>query len=305
MVTKFWGSAGGDLSKKWAELLLSPAFLFWLGTFLLATYPIGWKKVWEWLIIGDSFEQVARLVGGLLLVYFSSFLISRFNRVVLRILEGYYPPFLGFWADWLAGFQERKINKQETQWQTLRKKKKVGSLSRAERQKLASLEMDLHYVPPLPELMMPTTLGNILRTGETLPRQKYGLDAVVCWSRLWLVLPETARAELTATRQQLNQLASWWSWGLLSLMWMYWLPVSGILSVVWMWLAYRLMLPVARTYADWIEGVFDLYRWELYKHLHLSLPGSSAKEVELGEQLTKLIWRGAVDESTTFVHPAK
>ena len=46
MIAKFWESAGGDLSKKWAELLFGPAFLFWLGTVLLAARPIGWQKVW-------------------------------------------------------------------------------------------------------------------------------------------------------------------------------------------------------------------------------------------------------------------
>lgn len=306
MIAKFWEGTGGDLSKKWAELLFGPAFLFWLGAILLATRPIGWEKVWQWLVTGNSFEQVARLVVGLLVVAFSSYLVSRVNFGVLRLLEGYFPLFLGWLADWLAGFQQKKFNNKEIEWQALKKRARAGTTSRAERQKLAALEMELHYAPTPPDAMMPTTLGNIIRTGELLPGQKYGLDTVVCWSHLWLVLPETAQSELTAVRQQLNRLAGWWSWGLLSLMWMYWLPWLGMVSVVWLWLVYRLMLPVARQYADLIEAAFDLYRWELYQHLHLPLPASSADEIAHGEEITALIWRGPPTKKTlTYEHPSK
>ncbi|MFQ5578020.1 MAG: CHAT domain-containing protein [Anaerolineae bacterium] len=81
--------------------------------------------------------------------------------------------------------------------------------------------------------------------------------------------------------------------------------VPAVVGVAWLWLAYRLMLPVARNYADLIEAAFDLYRWELYKHLHLPLPVDSAGEVAQGKQLSELIWRGPVREAITYVHPDK
>jgi len=306
MVKNFWEGAGGDLSKKWAELLFGPAFLFWLVTILLVTRPIGWDKVWDWLTAGDGFQQAARLVAGLLLVSFSEYLVSRADFVVLRGLEGYWPSFLDTIAQWMIDFRKKRNDRLESEWQLLRgKKRRKETLTRPERRKLATLEMKLHYVPPAESQIMPTTLGNIIRTGEAMSEAKYGLDPMVCWARLWLVLPDAARTEISGVRSALNRLVSWWSWGLLSLVWVYWLPWLAVISGVWLWLAYRLMLPVARNYADLIEAAFDLFRWELYTHLHLPLPATSADEAQSGKDVTELLWRGPVGDSITYVHPGK
>jgi len=46
------------------------------------------------------------------------------------------------------------------------------------------------HTPAESDRHMPTKLGNILRAAELRSKDKYGLDAVICWPRLWLLLPD-------------------------------------------------------------------------------------------------------------------
>jgi hypothetical protein len=114
---------------------------------------------------------------------------------------------------------------------------------------------------------MPTQFGNILRPAEERPKNQYGLDTFICWPRLWLLLPDSVKTELTEARMTLNIGARIWLWSLLFLLWTplaWWAIPAGILSA---YLAYRWLLNAAIIYGDLLESAFDLYRLELYKSL--------------------------------------
>ena len=40
-------------------------------------------------------------------------------------------------------------------------------------------------MPSQPDQVMPTALGNVLRNAELHPRDRYGIDAVLTWPRLY------------------------------------------------------------------------------------------------------------------------
>ena len=61
---------------------------------------------------------------------------------------------------------------------------------------------------------MPTRIGNILRAAETRPYDHYGLEAVIVWPRLWLVLPDSARQELSTARASLDSSVAAVIWAL-------------------------------------------------------------------------------------------
>lgn len=82
---------------------------------------------------------------------------------------------------------------------------------------------------------MPTRLGNTLRAAEQRPLEKYGLDAIVCWSRLLLLLPDAVKQELNAARADLNTAARLWLWSLLFIIWSvwgWWATPLGLLSAL-------------------------------------------------------------------------
>ncbi len=126
--------------------------------------------------------------------------------------------------------------------------------------------------------IMPTRLGNILRGAESYPQERYGLDAVLTWPRLFPLLPDGLTAALTAARAEIefhltiSALASFFAVGAGG-----WLaavngPTWLFLTCYWAgaataWLTYRGALAPARLYGEQVRVTFDLYRRELLTHL--------------------------------------
>jgi hypothetical protein len=148
---------------------------------------------------------------------------------------------------------------------------------------------------------MPTKLGNILRAGEGRPSERYGLDAVVCWQRLWLLLPQAARGELQSARAALDSDVVAFSWGVLFLAWTPFTLLAIPIALVVAALAYRGAQTNAAIYSDLFEASFDLYRQDLYEAMSWPLPKSPADEQELGKQLTEYLWRGSNQPKPSFV----
>jgi hypothetical protein len=137
---------------------------------------------------------------------------------------------------------------------------------------------------------MPTELGNILRAAETRPTDKYGLDVIVCWPRLWLVLPESATAELAAARSDLDSAIRTGLWGGLYLVWAIWVWWAMPIAVLVIFLAYQSAVGAAATYGKLVESAFDMYRMTLFEKAGWS-PPQPATEIADGEALTKYFWR--------------
>ncbi|GAA2979741.1 hypothetical protein [Actinokineospora diospyrosa] len=132
----------------------------------------------------------------------------------------------------------------------------------------------------------PTRLGDVLRDAETYPSERYGLDAVVTWPRLYPLLPDKLIASLTAARTELEfQLT-------ISAMAGFFAITSGaylafvrsgpvlVLACYWggllvAWGSYRSALAPARLYAGQVKVAFDLYRQALLAHL--ALPGDDER----------------------------
>ena len=152
--------------------------------------------------------------------------------------------------------------------------------------------------PSQPNQFLPTQLGNLLRASEARSLERYGLDAVVCWPRLWLLLPDHTRKELQTARGALNQAVRNWLWSSLFLIWTlfaWWVPLVAILCAC---LSYRMALTAAAVYVDLLESTFDLHRHLLYPALRHQPPTNPAQEVNDGKKLTEYLWRGPDPDQT-------
>jgi hypothetical protein len=195
------------------------------------------------------------------------------------------------------------MDKIEERIQELKRAEAQRPLTPAELDRLARLELRFHYFPAESKDALPSRLGNILRAGETTPRHKYGLDTFACWPRLWLVIPEHTRQDLSVARQSLLQWVELLAWGVLFALWAIWSPWVLIVSLVWVLFAYEMALQAAMSYADLIEAAFDLHRWELYKEAHWPLPAASGEgEVASGKALTEFFWRGTSAAPVGYAH---
>ena len=289
MPTKFLESLGGKLAERWISTILTPAFIFWAGGLGAWIWRNGWSSIETWLNQQSQALQITLLISFLLLVLISALVVGRCDLAVLHLLEGYWPRWLRRLRRFCANNQQKKKHRLDRKFQLLiAPTEGKKTLTPEGREEYARLDVLLHYYPIY---IMPTQLGNILRAAEERPKNQYGLDPFICWPRLWLLLPDSVKTELTEARMTLNTGARIWLWSLLFFLWSplaWWAAVASILSTC---LAYRWMLNAAIIYGDLLESAFDLYRIELYKSLRWPLPTSPEEEKQLGEQLTAYLWK--------------
>ncbi|NET34885.1 MAG: hypothetical protein F6K19_23155 [Cyanothece sp. SIO1E1] len=304
MPTKFLAELGGKLAERWFTTLFIPAFIFWIGGLGTWMWRFGWigSSIEGWFIQQSEFLQFTIVIGALLLIGLSAFTIQRFDLLILRLLEGYWPSFTKPVRIWLIKRQQRWLKRSEKRWQVLALKRENDDLNTQELNELISLDLKLRQHPSQHEYLMPTKLGNLLRAAERRPLEKYGLDAVICWPRLWLLLPEDIKKELQEARADLNTAARTWLWSILFLVWTVWVWWAILISISFVWFAYRWILSSATTYADLLEAVFDLYRLLLYQAMNWPLPQDPSEELQLGKLLTEYLWRGSDQPSPKFVH---
>jgi hypothetical protein len=76
----------------------------------------------------------------------------------------------------------------------------------------------------------------------------------------------------------------------------------GLLVVLW---GYFRAIQAADTYGLLLRSGFDLYRFDLFKQLHLSPPKTPGEEFEFGMKVTQALGRGFKVEDFTYKHPEK
>lgn len=306
MLDKFWDSLGGGLAVRMAGLGW-PAALFWLGGLLMwAGGPHRLSALTGWLNRQSTPAQIATLLAVLAAVACSAALVDRITLPALRLLEGY-------WPTWMSGLRRRLVDRgdakaavEDKAWQQLAPDVLERTATSEQLTAFAGLDQRRRRRPANPAQRLPTRIGNILRAGECWPADKYGLDAVAVWPRLWLVLPEVTRRELTAARTALDQSVATALWGLLFCSFSAWsllaLPIGfGVaVSAVAIWVP-----PRAEVFADLVESAFDLHRVALYRQLRWPLPGTPAQEPAFGRELTAYLWRGSDYPHPRFVAPSE
>ncbi|MFE7628930.1 hypothetical protein [Kocuria sp. NPDC057446] len=284
-----------------------------------------------WLTGQATIVHLAVGLSALTVLAASLTVVRRLTLPVLRLLEGYWPSRLNkFAARRRRKILDSKSEDKETSLQLRREWKnqppeeqlRLTAEQRAERveqaailrAKLAKFENKRRHRPVQNGELLPTRIGNILRAAETRPYHRYGLDAVVVWPRLWLILPDQARTELSSARSALDAsvaAAIWgtafiaftpWAWWAAPTFtpWVLWAAPVGIavtVAAIQWWIPAR-----AEVFADLIEATYDLYRWDLYKQLHLPMPDNAADEISSGKALTKYLLRGSSDPHFQFTH---
>ncbi|MEU2158081.1 hypothetical protein ABZ532_24260 [Streptomyces sp. NPDC019396] len=158
--------------------------------------------------------------------------------------------------------------------------------------------------PRTAQRTLPTRLGNVLRAAEE-HGDRYGLDAVTVWPRLYTVLPDPFLVSFAqaATAMQAGVMVSFLgavfavAGGTLAVLV---LPGAGAACCVWggaavAVLGYRGAVRAARPYAQLIRAAFDVHRLLLIEAMRLRLPTGPGEERAQWEQLTKLWYRGAPD----------
>lgn len=277
--------------------LFFPSLLFWGG--LLAVYLSvnGFETtVNDWSQQGVIILLLQIVAALAWLVFFAHLLGSKLVWMT-RQFEGYWEwPLGGKLQEWRRAYYQKV---------------------------LAEIDLDTEYqkiyygfpFPDEPEEVMPTRLGNILKNAELYPAQRYDIDAVVMWPRLYPLLPDAFARLLGSARGSLELMlvisslsmlfavvASAYLW-VTGGSWQLFLACSlgGFLVA---YLAYLSALEAALSYGALLKSAFDLYKGDLLQKMGYQSPNSLQEERTLWTKLHELVYRGEAGSPDVLAYAA-
>ncbi|MFD9098993.1 hypothetical protein [Streptomyces collinus] len=270
-------TAGGLLERRLLTTAWLPVVLFGVLIGTLTACGAGLARVrhaWHGL---PADLRVLTLVLTVVITVVLAQLLDAARPGLIRLYEGYWNslPYGDHVADRLRQRHEDPVARAERPW-TL----------------------------PTPGRLMPTRFGNVIRAAEQ-QAQRYGMDAVTAWPRLYVTLPEAftqhfatacARLDLMVTISALGAVFAVCGGGLAAatLPW-YAAPLCGVGGALTCWLGLRAAQRAAFAYGELVRVAFDVHRWLLLDAIGLRRPPSYAAEIQQWRQLHQIWQRGSPD----------
>lgn len=305
-------AAGGLLDRYFLLAYWIPTLIATVAAMSIRVWAYGLGATWRWwqqcrLTQGD-FVHLSLFVAIFILVTIVAYLLKAFTRSLVQLYEGYWPLWLGRWTTrWV-----------EKRWKRLRCERKEAAES-GDMVRYAVLQHRLyHGYPSRVERLLPTRLGNLLRAAEDYPDIAYGMDGVFWWPRLWPSLPagvqkgvQDGLASMLALLNSTTLIAcvaiegAFFLWRSQSQWWPPLIVLGGGLLVAAV--AYRGAVAQAWTYGQHVRVAVDLYRFDLLRALHQSLPTTPLEERDVWGRLAAWLYnqdRGAV-QGLTYNHGDK
>ncbi|NOP96565.1 MULTISPECIES: hypothetical protein [Mycolicibacterium] len=292
MLTTVFGKTADLLDKRFLVGLLLPSLGFCATVAALVLIGLGWPgplRYWTDLPLPGRWAIAAVIAAAVLLV--AVLLGTQVNRLV-AFWEGYY------WPKWFsrvgACVQRRRFNSLgDDDWSEFRR---------------------LQHYPSDPSTFLPTKLGNVFLAAENYSRERYGLDSVYLWPRLYLSVPTDVRAILDDARRAVDQLVVIATAAVLSVLaalglglvgWQFdgvtapsvvWGPAAAVAAAV-AFGSYRSAVSAAVGFGDLVRSVFDLYRGELLAKLGVPAPRTREIEKQTWEALGQFLFRGGSSDA--------
>lgn len=241
-----------------------------------------------------------------LLLFLVSGILYSLNVPIIRLYEGYS------WQDSRLGGWAYRSELRRLDWATANKKKLGRLTTRLTRANPADPAIDdieglrtqlaQRVVNEYPgrALVLPTRLGNAIRSFEEYARTVYGMSTITVWPRLVGVISKEYAATLDESKAAFDFMinASFLSWMLSGST-----LVAGLLAParidLWPWTAqialsllagylfYRGSIGAAQAWGAQVKGAFDLFRWELLRKLGYERASMTpGQEKELWEEIS-------------------
>jgi len=304
MFEELWKSLGGSFDKRWLINVFGLALVFWGGGLWVWARLTGLQdalNMWQ----GHAPEaQLFLGAAGLLLVFLTAILLESFAGALLRAYEGYWPR----WPR-LAQRRVDDLRQKQERRRVLRTKVAIEQATPADGAELARLDAELAHRPQDPDRSMPTQLGDILRTAEDYPRERYGLDPIVFWPRLFPHLSEPLRQALGTMQEQLDLALRLTTLAMLyGVVWSGVAAVSRRWAVLWWtlpalplaWLLWRAAHRAAVSYVGLFRSGFDLHRFDVYESLRWPKPTAPEMEKAHGANLILFLSDGVGAEGMVY-----
>ena len=264
-------------------LLPSTVFFALLACVVVSTESTPAKALSNWDAQSGLLKS-AETAGFVIVVLAMAGLLATCSTSIVRLFEGYwFPPLSWIFLRPATAWHRRRL-------QTLFS---------------AGGDEKIYYdYPPntRPDEVMPTRLGNILKSGELYANLRYGIDPVIIWPRLYGLLSDAALAGISTSRGALEfNLAAAVTSALFAVVAGIYLLLAGgtwwlFLACFWAgflgaWIAYETALSTARVYSEQVKVVFDNFRNELLLKMRLPLPPDPEEESATWHEIGVFFYR--------------
>lgn len=300
----FWEKIEEGLAGEFNLKALSPALAFWGTGVVLWGLTNGWEEITDFLIGMTVTQGIVLAVALLWLLELSAWIVNWLKLPVLQFLEGYWRRPLRWFRKRMTDRVEQELRSKRIRLDELARKEEIN-LTEEDKNEYRKLEAEIDRYPEGNEFLLPTRLGNLMRSSELYPYRVYGLEILTVFPRLWLILPEAVQKEVSEAREHLDNQVKMVILGIALFIWAFiawWIVPIGIVIAFW---GYRRAVAAAEVYGLLLRSTFDLYRFDLFKQLHLDLPTSPAEEIEFGVKVTQALARGFKAKDFIFKHSEK
>lgn len=297
---KFFEKLAEQLAEKWVALLLLPGVLFVAAAAVGAR--LGQAHAVDVTMLRAALAQatdfVGRQSGGVqVALAVAVLLVSSGVGLAVQALAG--PTrrlWLGLWPGWagrpLTGARQRRWQRRVDNRRTLENASPAAARTPEQQAAIDVAASRVNRVA-LAKPGRPTWMGDRVHAVERISHNRYGLDLAFGWPRLWLVLPDTARAEINAANAMLAAAVATgtWAWPYLVLG-IFWWPALVIATAVGLagWAKGRAAVADLGALS---ESAVDLYGRELAKSVGVGQADATGPlTIGEGEALTHIVRKG-------------
>jgi hypothetical protein len=299
----FFGELAKKLAERWVGLLALPGLLYvactWVGL------QLGWAHALDLRMLISRSTELGSALGSLsgpgqVLAAVGALLTSCGVGLVVQALAGPVRAWwLGQWPSCLQWAQRKRTTARGQRWNRLVEIRKELQERHPQASRTPSQQQEIDAAAnrikrlSLAAPARPTWMGDRIAAVEQVGLDRYGLDLRFGWPRLWLVLPDTVRAELVAANGQFAVTVVTAAWALPYLvLGALWWPASLIALATGLtgWTRARTAITEL---TDLSEATLDLHGRTLAIALGAAPPDSTGplKPCE-GEQITHHVRKG-------------
>jgi hypothetical protein len=264
---------------------------------------------WPAVVSSILHANVAMLLLFAGVVVLVAVILQPFQIGMVRLLEGYWPGWT-FTSHLASLFIEHHHHRIKNSEKCMREEIRLDDDARDPLDRRVHVRRDyltksaakvraqrlLARYPYIGEYeLLPTSLGNALRVGETTAGERYGLHTLSSWLRMYPNLSPQLKASADSARDALdacvNLCVGFFLLAIVSAAAAYhnpgalWIPILALLMMI---ATYAGAISVTVSYNEILRGAYDLHRFDMVKALHYRLPSAGDDEYKLFQELNDL-----------------
>jgi len=221
---------------------------------------------------------------------------------LVQLMEGYWPAWFPQFLLRLGIRLERSRRDRVRARLAIVSRSSAPAAQAAARERAQTAETQLRQRFPAEERLLPTALGNALRASEDMVGQRYGLESVIIWPRLFPLLPDRVRNgvddEVTQLDVAVRLAVTWTVAGLVGLGWLFCEPAALWQNPTWMLVPVGVFVLARLSYQSGVESAIaqgvdlevaiDLYRARVIDAMRLHPTVSLEQERRVFRELCEL-----------------